>query len=366
MATLRTTHASWQDRIAPLFSILGGLLIIASFLIGAVVLAPTAAQYFGENAKAARDAAGAGSALMAQLQLLQMTPRWLEPLTFLGVASFMIGIALLFSTIPGALRKRAKIMSLCFPQITRLGAEQAPVQKDDPPGVPFSVIEGMMAAWPILAAMGWMIVQASVIIAALALSPAQAAFFSQAKAVREGAEVGSALVDANVLAHAVETWLPQFKFLGLGLGLMALVMALGTIAKKLRRMGFVLSSHIPNGLRLEMPPIPKRVRVFQLSTAMGVMILMAALMVGVVLAVGVVPSYWNNSIAETLNVAEPGSQLLSQLAVVASFQYWLNPLRMVGMAFLFTAITLALTVIVNTLRIQGTLLTSFYETVTNS
>ena len=66
-------------------------------------------------------------------------------------------------------------------------------------------------------------------------------------------------------------------------------------------------------------PIPRRVRVFQLSTMMGLVILLAALIIGIVLATGVVPSYWNHSIANELNPAQPGSQLLSQLAIVSSF-----------------------------------------------
>lgn len=86
------------------------------------------------------------------------------------------------------------------------------------------------------------------------------------------------------------------------------------------------------------------------------MVLLLALIIGIVLAVGVVPSYWNHSIAGELNPAEAGSKLLSQLGTVSSFADWLNPLRMVGMASLFTAITIALTVIIGTLRMQAGML----------
>jgi len=40
---------------------------------------------------------------------------------------------------------------------------------------------------------------------------------------------------------------------------------------------------------------------------------------------------------------------------------WLTPLRLVGMAFLFTAITLALTVIIEALRTQAGFLVDFYQ-----
>src|SRR3990172_225709 len=134
---------------------------------------------------------------------------------------------------------------------------------------PFNMIESMMPRYPMIAVAGWMIVLLSFLIGATALSSAQAAFYSDAKAVREAAAAGSAFVQANVTAHVIETWVPQFKFVGLGLGLMAISMALGSIAKALRRMGQVLASHIPAELRLAMPPVPRRARIFQLSTLMG-------------------------------------------------------------------------------------------------
>jgi hypothetical protein len=230
---------------------------------------------------------------------------------------------------------------------------------------PFSIIEKMMPSYGRIAVMGWMIVLVAVLVGLYALSPAQAAFFSDAKAIREGAAVGSAFVNANVSRHVLEAWVPQFKFFGLGLCLMAIVMALGIIALKLREMGMVITSHIPADKRPAMPAPPKVVRVFQLSTLMGLMILMLALIYGIVLATGVVPSYWNHTIATELNPAQVGSVLLSQLGLVASFAKWLNPLRLFGMAFLFTGITLALTVIIGTLRLQAGLLVKFYQQVTN-
>jgi len=225
---------------------------------------------------------------------------------------------------------------------------------------PFNMIESMMPMYPRIAVMGWMFVGIAILVGVFALAPAQSAFFSDAKAVREAAGVGSLFVNANVTSQVIETWVPQFKFLGLGLGLMAITMALGIIAKKLRHMGMTITGHMSSNYRPPMPPIPGSVRWFQLSTMMGLMVLLAVLVVGIVLATGVVPAYWNNSIAKVLNQAQPGSALLTQLGVVKSFHFWLNPLRMVGMAFLFTAITIALTVIIGTLRQQAKLLVGFF------
>ena len=229
---------------------------------------------------------------------------------------------------------------------------------------PFSMIECMMPWYPWIGLMGWMMVLISFLVGLFVLSPAAQTFFSDAKVVREAAGVGSVFVTANVAAHVVETWLPSFKIFGLGLGLLAIMMALGTIAKRLREMGFVIVNNIKVSLRPALPSIPKRVRAFQLIALMGVMVLMIALIVGIVLAVTVVPSYWNNSIANDLNPAQPGSALLGQLSTIASYAFWLNPLRMIGMAFLFTGITVALTVILDTLRVQAKSLVGFYEKVT--
>ena len=226
---------------------------------------------------------------------------------------------------------------------------------------PFNMVESMMPMYPAIAVMGWMFVLIAFLVGLFALSPAQTTFFSDAKAVREGAAVGSAFVNANLSSHVLEAWLPQFKFLGLGLGLLAIVMALGTIAKRLRNMGQVIFTQLPENMRPALPPPPKQVKLFQLSALMGIMILLVGLISGIVLAVGVVSGYWNNSIANDLNLAQPGSVLLSQLSVVSSYFYWLNPLRMIGMAFLFTAISVALFVIIGTLRMQTKMLTGLVQ-----
>ena len=226
---------------------------------------------------------------------------------------------------------------------------------------PFNMVESMMPMYPAIAVMGWMFVLIAFLVGLFALSPAQTTFFSDAKAVREGAAVGSAFVNANLSSHVLEAWLPQFKFLGLGLGLLAIVMALGTIAKRLRNMGQVIFTQLPENMRPALPPPPKQVKLFQLSALMGIMILLVGLIIGIVLAVGVVSGYWNNSIANDLNLAQPGSVLLSQLSVVSSYFYWLNPLRMIGMAFLFTAISVALLVIIGTLRMQTKMLTGLVQ-----
>jgi|Deesub1362A_J573_1020465.scaffolds.fasta_scaffold01276_8 hypothetical protein len=226
---------------------------------------------------------------------------------------------------------------------------------------PFSMIEAMMPRFPLFVLMGWAMVGLALIIGAFWLAPARATFFTDAKAVREAVAAGSAFVDANLRSHIIETWVPHFKFLGLGIGLAAITMALGVIAKQLQRMGQVIASHIRADLRPTLPTPPRRVRVFQLGTMMGLMILMITALIAALIATSVVPAYWSHSIANELNPASPGSALLSQLGTLRSYSFWLNPIRLVGMGFLFTAITIALTVIIGVLRTQGKLLMRFYQ-----
>jgi hypothetical protein len=65
-----------------------------------------------------------------------------------------------------------------------------------------------------------------------------------------------------------------------------------------------------------------------------------------------VTSYWHHSIANGLNPAQPGSALLNQLGTIAATLSWLNVLRFLGMALLFSGITVALTIIIRTLQMQ--------------
>jgi hypothetical protein len=111
----------YQLKVFPVLTILGWILISLALIIGLVVLTPTAANYFGANSKEVRDAAEAGSALLSQLGILASIPLWLEPLTFLGVALFICGIALEFSVIPSLVKKRGDVMSQAFPLIVNLG-----------------------------------------------------------------------------------------------------------------------------------------------------------------------------------------------------------------------------------------------------
>ena len=122
MNASQTAKTPYQLKLFPILTILGWILITLALIIGLVVLTPTAVNYFGANSKEVRDAAEAGSQLLSQISLLASIPLWLEPLTFLGVALFICGIALEFSVIPSLVKMRGDAMAKAFPLIVKLGS----------------------------------------------------------------------------------------------------------------------------------------------------------------------------------------------------------------------------------------------------
>jgi hypothetical protein len=122
MNASQTANTPYQLKLFPILTILGWILIMLALIIGLVVLTPTAVNYFGANSKEVRDAAEAGSQLLSQISLLASIPLWLEPLTFLGVALFICGIALEFSVIPSLVKMRGDAMAKAFPLIVKLGS----------------------------------------------------------------------------------------------------------------------------------------------------------------------------------------------------------------------------------------------------
>jgi hypothetical protein len=189
---------------------------------------------------------------------------------------------------------------------------------------------------------------------------ANAIFFSVDKVTREAADIGTNIVAANVTRHVLPNWVPAFKFFGLGLLLGAITMALGLIATTLRNLGNDVMSKWPAELNPGTPPKPRSAKMFPMLMMMGWMLLIVGLIVALA-SNGTVSAYYANSIATTLNPAQVGSVELNQLAVVTGVQPILAVLRFLGMAFLFSAIIVALTVIIRTLQHQEKTIMKFVQ-----
>ena len=144
-STPRPAEKPWQYNIFWMFSMAGMLIIVVGFIIG-LTTSSTASGYWSEHTKLERDCnnvdpafesdfdavngllargeeeIGLGSSnaqLTDDLKTIASTPKWLEPFIFLGVAVFMVGIALEFSAIPSVLQNRGGVMGAVYSEITK-------------------------------------------------------------------------------------------------------------------------------------------------------------------------------------------------------------------------------------------------------
>ena len=219
----------------------------------------------------------------------------------------------------------------------------------------------MMKRYQMFAWLGFVIVLIAFVFS-LQAANANAVFFSAEKASREAAGSGSALVAANIIRNSIPTWVPALKFMGLGLMLGAITMALGLIATTLRNLGGDVMAKWPKDLNLGLPAKPRAAKMFPMIMMMGWMLLIIGLIAAFWLN-GTVASYWNHSIATELNPGQAGSTLLRQLGLIKGTLPILAALRFGGMAFLFTGITIALSVIIRTLQHQENSLRTFVHQV---
>jgi hypothetical protein len=204
--------------------------------------------------------------------------------------------------------------------------------------------------WAPMLAMGLMIVLIALLVG-IWNSGTVAAYFTGSKLDRETAAVGSAFVHNKVLLESTSTWLPGFKFLGIGLLLSGITFLLATILGTLRVAGLNLQKTLgkePQG----MEP-PATANVFPMAMMFGLLILAIQFVVSVWLA-GVTAGYWNHVIKTELDAATAGSSLLADLATIRATGAWLEPFRFTGIAFLLAGIGLALATIVQVLRGQRT------------
>ena len=106
-------------RSSPHIKIAAGLWLTAMMAIAAitvtwVVLAVTANDYYSHS-KAVRDAAEAGSAVLADLGTFQAVKAWVQPLQVLALATFLLGFGFAFGNILQNVRLRGNAMAETLP-----------------------------------------------------------------------------------------------------------------------------------------------------------------------------------------------------------------------------------------------------------
>jgi hypothetical protein len=172
------------------------------------------------------------------------------------------------------------------------------------------LIGKMARMYPLFILMGFMIVITAFVVGYLN-SQAAAAYFAESKAVRE-----TTLMAQRATIESVGLWLPYFKFLGIGLILSGIVMALRVIIDALKGAGNQVLANLPEGKRPALPATPWY---------------------------GLLP---------VIDAAGAGSALLVQVQAIHSTLAWLIPLKFFAIATEFLAIAMGLSTIIYILSNQ--------------
>jgi hypothetical protein len=90
-----------------------GMMIFVGALVGALVVAGVAREVFA-NPIPVIDAAGAGTALLGNVQLVHAASAWLVPLKFLGVATEFLAITMGLATIINILGAQTNMLDKGF------------------------------------------------------------------------------------------------------------------------------------------------------------------------------------------------------------------------------------------------------------
>ncbi len=202
--------------------------------------------------------------------------------------------------------------------------------------------------YPVVILMGVMIVVIALIIGSLNSQTAES-YFAQSKAVRE-----TTLTAQRAAIESTGLWLPYFKFLGIGLLLGGIVMALRVILDSLRAAGSLVMEGLPPNQRPSPPNPPWYGWLMPMVMMLGVANLIAALIVSLGLA-GTARAVFAHPVPE-IDAAGAGSALLAQLQTIQTTSAWLVPFKFMGIATEFLAIVMGLATILFVLGSQTEML----------
>lgn len=210
------------------------------------------------------------------------------------------------------------------------------------------LIGKMAKMYPLLILMGFMIVVIALIVGYVNSQNA-AVYFAESKLVRE-----TTLLAERGSIESTGLWLPYFKFLGLGLILGGIVMALRIIIDNLKAAGEQVLANIPEGARPSPPKPPAYAPMMPMVMMLGEVIFVVALIVALGLAADA-RALFSNPLPE-IDAAGSGTLLLGQLETIVSTSAWLVPLKFLGIATQFLAIVMGLSTIIYILTSQTELI----------
>ena len=98
---------------------------------------------------------------------------------------------------------------------------------------------------------------------------------------------------------------------------------------------------------------PYQLKLFPILTILGWILIMLALIIGLVVLTPTAASYFGANSKEVRDAAEAGSQLLSQISILASIPLWLEPLTFLVVAFFICGIALEFSVIPSLVKMRG-------------
>lgn len=208
------------------------------------------------------------------------------------------------------------------------------------------MLQAMMKRFPFFIVMGVMVVVIAVIIGAV--NAANAAGYYAVDKVTRDASLELAQIRAGIESALV--WLPYFKFLGIGMILGGITMALGVIAMRLQNLGKKVMASVSDHLRSPIPPRPKTVILMRMFMMLGLLILIVGFIVSLNVA-GIASAVFSNPIT-AIDAAESGSPLLVGLANLHAAEAWLEAFKFVGIASLFLGIVNGLASIIFALNYQ--------------
>ncbi len=196
----------------------------------------------------------------------------------------------------------------------------------------------MARMYPLLIAMGFMIVAIAFGVGYVN-SQTAAEYFSQPKVLRE-----TTLLAERASIESVGLWLPYFKFLGIGLILGGIVMALRIIIDGLKGAGKEVLANLPEKIRPTLPSPPWYGPMTPMVMMLGLLVLIVALIVGLGQAADARALFANP--LSTIDAAGAGTALLATLEGIKATSAWLVPFKFFGVATEFLAITMGLGTII--------------------
>jgi hypothetical protein len=196
--------------------------------------------------------------------------------------------------------------------------------------------------------MGFMLVALAVVIGFFN-SQTAAAYFAESKAIRE-----TTLLAERAAIESTNLWLPYLKFLGLGMVLGGIVMALRVILDNLMQAGGKVLANLLADKRPAMPKAPWYGRLMPIVMMLGLLVFIVALIVSLQLA-STARAVFANPIP-AIDAAGAGTVLLAQVQNIHATSAWLVPFKFFGIATEFLAITMGLATIAYVLKAQTEML----------